>query len=208
MIEKENALISGILEDAERRADDIIQKAKLDAEDIIRQGKEDVVRALEDERRTAEFRIRQLELKEESAKRNIDRLSELKNIDASYQLIMERVDRRIDQMVEDGSIRNAIVGWIVEAAIGLDLESAVVSSSKECPVDEKMLKEASDLIYRKTGATIELKADRKLVGELGVVVSSEDGFVRYDNLLSVRKRRYMREIRKIVQEENARQNSR
>ena len=208
MIEKENALISGILEDAEKRADDIIQKAKLDAEDIIKQGREDVARALDDERRTAEFRIRQLELKEESAKRNIDRLSELRNIDASYQLIMERVDRRIDQMVKDGSIRNAVVSWIVEAAIGLDLETAVVSSSRECPVDEQMLKEASEIIYQKTGARIVLKADRKLVGELGVVVSSEDGFVRYDNLLSVRKRRYMREIRKIVQEENARQNSR
>ena len=208
MIEKENALISGILEDAEKRADDIIQKAKLDAEDIIKQGREDVARALDDERRTAEFRIRQLELKEESAKRNIDRLSELRNIDASYQLIMERVDRRIDQMVKDGSIRNAVVSWIVEAAIGLDLETAVVSSYRECPVDEQMLKEASEIIYQKTGARIVLKADRKLVGELGVVVSSEDGFVRYDNLLSVRKRRYMREIRKIVQEENARQNSR
>ena len=208
MIEKGNALISGILEDAEKRADDIIQKAKLDAEDIIKQGKEDVVRALDDERRSAEFRIRQLELKEESAKRNIDRLSELKNIDASYQLIMERVDRKIDQMIKDGSIRNAMVSWIVEAAIGLDLQTAVVSSSRECPVDEEMLKEASNAIYERTGARIELKADRKPVGELGVVVSSEDGFVRYDNLLSVRKRRYMREIRKIVQEENARQNSR
>lgn len=208
MIEKENALISGILEDAEKKADDIIQKAKLDAEDIIKQGNEDVVRALEDERRTADFRIRQLELKEESAKRNIDRLSELKNIDASYQLIMDRVDAKIDQMVKDGSIRKAIISWIVEAAIGLDMESAVVSSSKECPVDDEMLKEASDIIQERTGAKIRLQADRKLVGELGVIVSSEDGFIRYDNLLSVRKRRYMREIRKIVQEENARQNSR
>ena len=53
MIEKDNALITGILEDAEKRADDIIQKAKLDAEDILRQGQEDVVRALEEERRTS-----------------------------------------------------------------------------------------------------------------------------------------------------------
>lgn len=208
MIEKDNALISGILSDAEKNAEDIIRKARLEAEGIMDEGRDDVARALEAERRTSDFRMRQLKLREESGKRNIDRMSQMKNMDASYSLIMERVDSKIHDMVEDGSIRKAMISWIVEAAIGLDRDKAVVSFSRECPCDEGMLREASRIIEERTGTAIQLSADTRFTDELGVVVSSEGGFVRYDNLLSVRKKRFAREIRKIVQEENARQNSR
>ena len=47
----------------------------------------------------------------------------------------------------------------------------------------------------------------RLSGE-GVVLTSMDGKVSYNNQLDVRMRRYSRDIKRIVQEENARQNSR
>ncbi len=208
MIEKDNALIAGILADAEAKAQNIISKAKDEAELIGKDGVKEAESALEAEERTCRFRLQQLELKEESAKRSIDRLAELRNMDSSYSLIMAEVDRRIAAMVKDGSIRKALVEWTVEAAIGLDRRKAVVSSSKDARVDETMLQEAAAIIKERTGAEIDLCLDEKLCSELGVVVSSEDGKVSYDNLLSVRKRRYLKDIRKIVQEENARQNSR
>ena len=90
------------------------------------------------------------------------------------------------------------------AAIGFDKSSAVVSSSVLYPVDDSMLRDAERLVKAKTGASLSLSHDERKTNELGVIVSSIDGKISYNNLLSTRIRRLMKEIRKIVQEENAR----
>lgn len=207
-MKEENTLIAGILDDADNKARDIIAKALSEAENIKNDGLEEARKAVDAEDRIFRMRMHQLELKEESAKRSIDRLTELKNMDSSFTKVMEMVDQKIEDLVETGSLRKALIEWTVEAAIGLDKSKAMVSSSSKAFMDEDMLREAETLIKERTGAEIKLLLDQKRCNEIGVVVSSEDGKVSYDNLISVRKRRYMKEIRKIVQEENARKNSR
>ena len=71
-----------------------------------------------------------------------------------------------------------------------------------------MLREAEKLVKKETGADVSLSLDSSRVSSPGVILTSIDGKVSYNNQLDVRMRRYSRDIRRIIQEENAGQNSR
>lgn len=199
-----NALIDGIISEARKKAEKIIDDAAREAGRIMEDAHEESERKKEAEKRAADVRLGAIRLKEESAKRSIDRLTELKMMDYSYSVVMERVGKKFETLAKEGKLRDSIVSWIAEAAIGLDKSSAVVSSSVLYPVDDSMLRDAERLVKAKTGASLSLSHDERKTNELGVIVSSIDGKISYNNLLSTRIRRLMKEIRKIVQEENAR----
>lgn len=199
-----NALIDGIISEARKKAEKIIDDAAREAGRIMEDAHEEAERKKEAEKRAADVRLGAIRLKEESAKRSIDRLTELKMMDYSYSVVMERVGKEFEILAKEGKLRDSIVSWIAEAAIGLDKSSAVVSSSVLYPVDDSMLRDAERIVKAKTGASLSLSHDERKTNELGVIVSSIDGKISYNNLLSTRIRRLMKEIRKIVQEENAR----
>ena len=207
-MENDNKLVSGILDEAKARADKIIRDAEEEAGLIKQDGIEEAARLTEAEWRSVRLRENQIAMKEESAKRSIDRLSELRNMDASFKKVRDEVDARIENLAKEGKLSSHLISWIVEAVIGLDRKSAVVSFSPRAVVTKEMLDEASTIVKRMTGSSVTLSLDDKMIGEIGVVVTSLDGKVSYENVVSVRIRRYLKEIRKIIQEENARQNSR
>ena len=208
MTSEENPLIRGILEDARKKAADIISKAEEESAQIISEGG----KRAEKERSSAEksyaLRLEQIKLREESAKRNIDRLAELKNLDSSYKEIMSEVRRRIAEKIGEPGFRDVLVDWIAEAVIGLDRKEAKVAFSVRTPVTEDMLRSAEKKVSDLTGAEVHLTIDPVRISGEGVMLSSLDGKVSYNNQLEVRIRRYQREIKRIVQEENARENSR
>ena len=160
------------------------------------------------ERKSYSVRLEQIQAREESARRSIDRLAELRSLDSAYTSVMAEVDKRLKDLLSDPSFSKTLVSWIAEAAIGLDRKEAKVSFSEKTPVTEEMLREAEALVKKETGASLSLSLDSERLSGAGVVVSSLDGKVSYNNQLEVRMRRYSRDIRRIVQEENARQNSR
>ena len=203
MIENGNALVSGIIDDAEKKASSIIAEAKKEAAQIAEQAKDEARIKVEAEQRSINLRLTQLQLKEESAKRSVDRLSEIRKLDSAFTAVMDEVGRKIDEMAAEGKLRDYLVSWIAEAAIGLDRKKAKVSFSQKAPVDRTMLNEAEELVKKITGAEVVLGLDDKKVGEIGVIVSSDDSKVSYNNLLSTRIRRYGTDIKKIIQEENA-----
>lgn len=208
MTSEENPLIRGILDDARKKADEIISSADAEASSIV---KEAELRA-EKEKSSAEksyaLRLEQIKLREESARRNIDRLSELKNLDTAYKEIMAEAESRIAAKMAEPSFSDVLVDWIAEAAIGLDRKEAKVAFSVKTPVTDGMLRAAEDKVRELTGAAVRLSIDPIRIGGAGVMLSSLDGKVSYNNQLEVRIRRYQRDIKRIVQEENARENSR
>ena len=205
---EDNPLIRGILDEARSKADEITKAAEKEAEVIVKEAEERGDREAEMEKRSYSVRLSQIQAREESARRSIDRLAELKGLDAAYNEVMDEVSLRLKKKLEDPSFSSVLVEWIAEAAIGLDRKEAKVSLSEKTPVTDQMLCEAEKLVKKETGATVTLTLDTERLSGEGVVLSSLDGKVSYNNQLDVRMRRYSRDIRRIVQEENARQNSR
>lgn len=204
----DNPLINGILEDASQKAKDIVRKAEEECKKIIDEANEKAVKEAELEKRSYSVRLERIELREESARKNIDRLSELKSLDSAYNLVMKEAEKRLADIVSSADFSRILISWIAEAAIGLDRKEAKVSFSEKAPVDEGMLREAEKLVKKETGADVSLSLDSSRVSSPGVILTSIDGKVSYNNQLDVRMRRYSRDIRRIIQEENAGQNSR
>ena len=121
---------------------------------------------------------------------------------------MEEVSHRLEDEMKAPGFRNVLISWIAEAAIGLDRKEAKVSFSDKTPVTDDMLRDAEAEVKRLTGSQVSLVADSARLISGGVCVSSMDGKVSYNNQLDVRMRRFQRDIKRIIQEENARQNSR
>ena len=208
MMAQDNPLIRGIISDAEAKAEALAAKADAEAGEIIREAEERAKREAGLEKHSYELRLEQIELREESARKNIDRLSELRSLDAAYTQVMEEVSRRLEAAMADPSFSSVLVDWIAEAVIGLDRKEARVAFSQRTPVDEDTLRRAEERVKEMVGADVSLSIDPKRLSGPGIVVTSIDGKVSYNNQLDVRLRRYSRDIRRIVQEENARQNSR
>ena len=203
-----NPLVNGILADARKKADEIMSKASGDAASILADAEERARKGVEAEERSLDLRLEQIRLRKESARKSLDRISELRSLDSSYSEVMDEVSRRLDQMTSQPEFRSVLISWIAEAVIGLDRKEAKVAFSEKTPVTPDMLRDAEAEVLRRTGASVSLSEDPERLSEGGVSVSSLDGKVSYNNQLPVRIRRFQRDIKRIIQEENARQNSR
>lgn len=200
MNDSSNLLLKGIAENAEKDAEAIISQAKVNAEAIMREAEEKAISDEEKEKSILELKKRQLELKLESDKNNLKRAHELKNLDYSYNKVMAFVEKEWNNLIESSSYEKILINWICEAAVGLNLNKAKVAFYNRAPVTDKMLREAEDILKSLTGIAIGLELDEVNTLEFGVVLSSLDSKISYNNLVSVRSRRFNREIKKIIQD--------
>ena len=185
-----NPLVNGILADARKKADEIMSKASGDAASILADAEERARKGVEAEERSLDLRLEQIRLRKESARKSLDRISELRSLDSSYAEVMDEVSRRLDQMTSQPEFRSVLISWIAEAVIGLDRKEAKVAFSEKTPVTPDMLRDAEAEVLRRTGASVSLSEDPERLSEGGVSVSSLDGKVSYNNQLPVRIRRF------------------
>ena len=147
-------------------------------------------------RKDHEQKLRNIELKKQANLASAKRKANLRQIDESYQQVVKHVTSLLDAK----KVAQHLSTWIAEAAIGLDLKEAKVAFSRQCPVKEEHLKEATFLVQEATGAKITLHLDPKPVQGLGVIVSSMDDTVSFNNQVDIRLRRFDRVVRSMIQE--------
>ena len=208
MKEGANPLFEGILSEAREKAERILEKARSEEESVLAEAMERAEQEAKSERHSFDLRLEALALKEENSRRNIDRIAELKSLDRANGVVLGAVREEMEKRIQDPSFAETLVLWVAEAAIGLDRSEAKVSYGRRTPVTEEMLRKAEAKVEELTGAKVSLMLDSARLQGDGIVVSSMDGKVSYNNQLEVRIRRFQRDIRRIVQEENARENSR
>lgn len=197
---QDSRLLDGIIAEAEQKASQIIADAEKEAKARIDAAKARAEREREIERKANAIRLEQVRLKGESAKRNTARKASLHRMDVCYDVILDRVKTRLQTLYGTKEFSSVLVDWIAEAAIGLDLPQAKVSSSPKVPVTEAMLLDARRKVKELTGADVSLSLDTRPSQGVGVVVSSPDGKVSYNNLVDVRLRRFDRDIKQLVEE--------
>jgi vacuolar-type H+-ATPase subunit E/Vma4 len=94
-----------------------------------------------------------------------------------------------------------LIGWLTEAAIGLDAKSARVDASAQelRLIDERMLSEVSRRVRRQTGRQIELTlSDEEPLKSQGVVLTAADGRTAFNNQVRTRMLRKKREIQMLI----------
>lgn len=196
MESSDSRLLEGILSQAVKTAQKTEQEAQLQAQRILDEAKVRANHEIELELNAHKQKLQQVDLRLQANMSSAKRKASLRQIDESYQSVL----RRVHEKLNGKTIAPHLAKWIAEAAIGLDLKEAKVAFNAQCPVDEATLKEACDLVKNATGSEVKLILDPKPIRSLGVVLSSLDDSVSFNNQVEIRLRRYDRVIRTMIQE--------
>ena len=192
----DSRLLTGILEQAEQSAKKTLQEAKQQASAIVEDAKKKAESEMEGLRRELAQKLKQMDLRLQANMTSAKRKAILRQGDEKYQQVLARVQSMLDAK----TIEPYLPQWIAEAALGLDLKEAKVACSPRCPVTEAHLKTATELVEKATGSSIVLHLESKPIRGLGVVVSSLDGMVSFNNQVEIRLRRLDRVLRAMIQE--------
>ncbi len=194
-------LLSGIAQDAETEARRIVEEACQATAERKAAAESQIAGIMEEARRKgaeqAESLRRQIA---SSAKMEAKRIG-LKERKRAIQLVLEQARDRLERLLETPEYREVLMGWIVEAAIGLGLPEAKVNASvRELKlIDETLLAEAERRVLELTGRKVHLlKADAQPLLAQGVVLVGRDGRLQFNNQVTTRLLRLQTKIRKII----------
>jgi len=115
--------------------------------------------------------------------------------------IMNRAEEKLRSMIGETDYRAALIGLIVEAAIGLGAESAQINASEKERrfIDGHLISQVQDEILSATGRQVTLiLSDSSPLKSQGVVVNAADGRTAYDNKIRTRMSRNQRRIRMLI----------
>jgi len=196
-------LISGIIGEAEKEAGRIISEAEQKAKERLESAKK---RA---ERINEEARARAAEGSERVKKSVLSGVEvEVKRREMSVRekvmtQILDRVRKRLSDLTESPEYRKLLLGWIVEAAIGLGADSLLVNGSEaeRKLMDERMLGESMKEAEKLTGRPVRIGlADGPALSSQGVAARSMDGRIEFNNGITSRLQRKRRVIRTLLYE--------
>ena len=201
-IESEKAaLISGIETDARAEREKIINEAQTKAAEKKKYSEKKIESLLDEAQTKAQEQAEAAKKKIIStAEREVKRRSMLIR-DTVMQEIMDRVEKKLGSMAGDENYRSVLTGWLTEAAIGLDAESARVNASPQelKLIDDRVLSEVSRQVRKQTGRQIELiLSGAKPLKSQGVVLTAADGRTAFNNQVRTRMLRNKREIQMLI----------
>lgn len=199
-MDTDNKLLKGISVEAEKKAKKIIENAQERVESINIQNEHKIEKELAKEEKELENRIQVENLKVISAKKSTQRKAELSILEKKYNYLFDKIKKEIYRKLEseEGSI--LLEKWIIEAVLGLGLNEVKIAFSPNCPVTKKMLDNVTKNAKQDYNLDLKLELDSRRLIDAGIVATSLDGKVSFNNQVEVRMRRFDREIKKAVQE--------
>ena len=195
------AMIAGIEEDARREEERIIAEAEKQAAEKTKYAEKKVASLLDEARQKAKEETDALRRKAvASAEREIRRRT-LQARDALMQNIMNQAEKKLNTWVGTPEYRSTLVAWIAEAAMGLAAEAARVNASEaeRAIIDDGLLREARERFKAQTGKDVTLTiADEPPLEAQGVLLTTVDGRIAFNNQVKTRIARKRREIQTLV----------
>lgn len=196
-----DAIVSGILLDADTEADRILKEAEAYAVHAAARAKDQADAIIRDAQVKAE-QLRAAILADSEAKAAIlQRKHSLALQERLAEGIVEQARTTIRALLKSQAYKEILASWIVEAAIGLSADTATVNASMdELPIiDDAMLRAAEKSILETTGKATRLsKVEKDPVIGQGVYLLAEGGRLAYDNRVDTRFERNKADIRKLV----------
>jgi vacuolar-type H+-ATPase subunit E/Vma4 len=195
------ALISSIETEARAEEQQIIKEAQKQADEKRKFAEKKIESILNDAQKEAQEKAEKAKSKIlSSVKLEVKRLS-MHAQDLLMQDVMDKVEKKLFAMISDTNYRSVLINWITEAAIGLDVESALINTSEKerILIDDKLLSEAIEKIHTQSGKKIELKlSNGQPLKSQGIVLTAADGRTAFNNQVKTRMLRNQRKIRTLM----------
>ena len=199
MNQSKEILIAGIEADARQEEEKILAESEQQAADKRKYGGQKIESVLADARQRAEKQAEEIKRKMVSSVELEVRRRSLRLRDTILRDLMKQVEDRMKTRIATPDYRAVLRHWIVEAAQGLNVDAAEVNASaaERGLIDEALLREAMEILGHKVALTLS-KAD-PLSGQ-GVVLTSTNGRLAYNNQVRTRIQRRQREIHVFIHE--------
>ena len=198
-VEKDKAsLISGIEEDARAEEEKIMKDAENQASEKRKYAEKKIESLLNDAEEKAREQADILKKKTLSGVELETKRMSMRIKDSIVQDIMNRVEQKLGSMIDDPNYKSVLINWIIEAAIGLDAESAEVNASERerMLIDRELLSEAGRQVHERIGKQVALTlSSAPPLKAQGVVVTAADGRTAFNNQVKTRMLRRQRDIR-------------
>jgi len=197
-------LISGITLDAKQEAKRIIEDAEKTAADK-QMSKEMQIKSIDrDTAKKIEQQVSVIEKNSASAISVEKKRVVLKIREKVINNVVEKVRDIIGEIGKSKDYPEILRGWILDAAIGLGEEEAVINgSAKELEIlSDSFLRETEKRYFDLTGGRIHLvKSDKNPLFAQGVVLTSMNSKTAFNNQVPTRLLRYQAEMRKTIHKE-------
>ncbi len=195
------ALVDGILADADAEAARITAEAQAYAAASIARAQEQAATILRESAAKAGIQVAAIQADAE-AKMAIERRKRVLRMQENLAREVEgRASRELAALVGQQAYRNILRGWIAEAAVGLSAASATVNASMDelGLIDDSLLRAVEADVLAATGKVTSLRLLRgdPSIGQ-GVYLLADGGRLAYDNRVATRLERRRTDIRKLI----------
>jgi len=115
--------------------------------------------------------------------------------------IMSMVEQKLGLMIGNDMYREVLIGWIVEAALGLGVNTAMINASTEerAVIDESLVDEVQAGIQQSGGLSMTIRlADEPALALQGIILTTENGRMAYNNQVKTRLLRQQRDIQRLI----------
>ncbi|MFA6864310.1 MAG: V-type ATP synthase subunit E family protein [Sphaerochaetaceae bacterium] len=196
----DNKLLGGIKDQADVKAEAILKDAKEKAKSIISDAYIQADKEVKIEERQFKNKLAVEELKKNATMKAAKRKVELELLDEQYSKLIEMVKDETLNLLTGPQSNEILINWIIEAVLGLGLDKAKIAFSPKTPVNEEMLKQVIKKAKDVYSLDLELSLDSRRLVVPGIVATSLDGKISFNNQVDIRMRRFDRDIKIAVQE--------
>ena len=194
-------IVKEIIEDAKVEAEKIIEDAKKRAKEKTMFAENQAESIVDEAKKKAEEQIGVLQKRYLSFIELETKKRKMKLRENIFNLVIEKVKKRLEDMINEPGYKSILKRWIYEAAVGLFEEEGIIRTSiKEVDlIDEKMLQEIEKKLWDNEKLKVRLKIDKNdMIRGQGIMLFSADGKRAFNNEISTRILRKQREIQSII----------
>lgn len=196
----DNKLLDGIMNSAEAKAKAVLEDAKIKAEVILKDAAVQAEKEVKFEEKEFKNKLSIENLKKAANMKAAKRKIELELLEQQYSQLIEQVKIETLSLLTGDESKSILVNWIIEAVLGLGIDKAKIAFSPVTPVDNQMLELVCKKVKEVYNLDLELSLDTRRLIVPGIVATSLDGKISFNNQVDVRMRRFDRDIKIAVQE--------
>ena len=195
----DNRLLTGIIEEAEAEAAEILLKAEQTVEEKNKAYENGIISIKKETDDKIAVRLSEIERRKESAIKSEQRRAGLKRREEVNAEVTELFFNKIEKKIGTSAYDDFTAKLIAEGAIAVNDSAVFVSCSFKEKITDSVLSAAREYIRTYNGKDILIKiSDGEKLVKQGIIVESSNGRLAYNNQISTRLRRFEEDIKKII----------
>jgi vacuolar-type H+-ATPase subunit E/Vma4 len=192
-------LYDGILMSAKAEANAILEKGEKDCAELKKSYEKKIREAKEHEQHLLDKRLEEIKQTRENHIKNIERSHQGELMKELRKYAQRALFEEMAARIATPSYAQALIYWIAEGAIALEADNVKVASSKNEKLSDEMIEQAITIVEKVVSRKVKIQRESTPLSTQGVVVSTMDGKIAYNNTINVRFMRLRAEFERVLE---------